>query len=148
MQLPSVSSVSIFQRVAEHIITTITISSHNSRTPGTSLWPWERENSAVNTSVETWFIFDTLIIKVCIMHGTDIRRYPNTCVHIWRKRSVLKKKNRFVTTLDLIKCLKEIKKKILLHRGAQYLSYHGIMYVWTRSTKIGRGKKKEKSEII
>ena len=34
------SSVSIFQRVTEQIITaTITTCSHNSRTPGTNLWP-------------------------------------------------------------------------------------------------------------
>ena len=46
------SSVSIFPRVTEQIITTITISSHNSRTPGTNLWPQFQNLRATYTMVK------------------------------------------------------------------------------------------------
>ena len=55
------------------------------------------------------FLFIMISNAKCETHPIQHIWYSEHVAHAWRKICVFEKKNRFVTTSDLIKCIKHIK---------------------------------------
>ena len=79
------SSVFIFQRVTEQIITTITMSNHNSRTPGTNLWPLEEESARAPCPLILHIYGLLLVLVSWYLHGNS-----EHVVHMWKKTGLYK----------------------------------------------------------